>query len=364
MKDDTSWHVQTDLFVSGTRGYHTYRIPALAVSNTGTLLAFCEGRRYSQSDTGEIDLLLRRSFDGGQNWGAQQVIVTRSGYTCGNPCPVVDRNTGIIWLPFTVNPATVDERAIIAGNGTRTVWLTWSDDDGATWATPREITTQVKDPAWTWYATGPGHGIQLRSGRLLIPCDHAAGRHFAPPYPYHSHVAYSDDHGASWQIGGVVEEGTNECAVVETANGAIYINCRNYRRAGRRAYAWSSDGGDSFSSLQFDETLIEPTCQASLARLTDATCHDRARVIFANPASTTRKRLTVRLSYDECKTWSRGRVLHDGPAAYSDLAVLPDLTICCLYERGTEHPYERLTLARFNIAWLEGTTRSVEVGGE
>ena len=345
--------VQADLFVGGTEHYHTYRIPALAVSNAGTLLAFCEGRRHSQSDTGEIDIVLKRSFDGGQSWTDMQVVVSRAGYTCGNPCPVVDRYTGVIWLPFTANPATVNERMVIAGKGKRTVWLTWSDDDGATWAAPREITAQVKKPTWTWYATGPGHGIQLRNGRLLVPCDHAAGLCLAPPFPYHSHVIYSDDHGASWQVGGVVEEGTNECAVVQTTDGAIYINCRNYRATNKRAYAWSKDDGESFSAVRWDDALVEPICQASLARLTDAKRHDRDRVLFANPASTARERLTIRVSYDECHTWSDGRIMHSGPAAYSDLAVLPDLTICCLYECGVEHPYERLTLARFDIAWLE-----------
>jgi sialidase-1 len=116
--------------------------------------------------------------------------------------------------------------------------------------------------------------------------------------------------------------------------------------------AWSSDEGDSFTRFTWDETLVEPICQASLARLSIADLQERNRVLFANPASATRERMTIRLSYDECHTWPVAKVLHAGPSAYSDLAVLPDGAICCLYERGVQHAYETLTLARFDLDWL------------
>lgn len=344
---------QTDLFTSGQGGYHTYRIPALVLSTRGTLLAFCEGRKHSRGDAGEIDLLLKRSFDGGRTWAETQVVVSEAAMTCGNPCPVVDQRTGVIWLPFCKNRADGPETLIAQGQAPRTVWLTQSSDDGLIWAEPVEITAAVKSPGWTWYATGPGHGIQLRTGRLVIPCDHIVGRHFDRyKDPYHSHLIYSDDHGATWHIGGVVEQGTNECAVVETAGGALYINCRNYVGAQRRAYAWSYDQGHTFTAFGWDETLIEPVCQASLARFSTQNQHDKNRVLFANPASTKREKMTLRLSYDECQTWPVSKLLHAGPAAYSDLAIAPDMTICCLYERGQEHPYERLTLARCDLDWL------------
>lgn len=338
---------QVDLFTSGHEGYHTFRIPALAVTTQGTLLAFAEGRKYGRGDAGEIDLVLKRSFDNGVTWQPLQLVVTEVGMTCGNPCPVVDRETGVIWLPFCKNLAAGNEDLITQGKAPRTVWLTASHDNGTTWTEPVEITASVKAPTWTWYATGPTHGIQLHSGRLLIPCDHMVGQYFDRKRdPYHAHVIYSDDHGVSWQIGGIVDGGTNECTVVETVEGAVYINCRNYVGAKRRAVAWSHDHGDSFTDLRWEETLVEPICQASLVRC------DWQRVLFANPASTTREKLTVRLSDDECQSWPVAKVLHPGPAAYCDLAVAPDMTICCLYERGNAHPYERLTLARFNLAWL------------
>lgn len=343
----------TDLFVSGRGGYHTYRIPALAVTPSGVLLAFCEGRLASSRDSGQIDLLLRRSADGGRTWTEAQVVATEPDITCGNPCPIVDRDTGAIWLPFCKNNANGPEHDIIAGKAPRTVWLTHSTDDGATWAAPREITPAVKRPDWTWYATGPCHGIQLRGGRLLAPCNHVAAKNFNLDDSYHSHVIFSDDHGATWQIGGTVPLDTNECCAVETADGGLYLNCRNRRGPRGRVTAWSRDGGTSFSPPVHDDTLIEPVCQASAARLTLAGAQERNRVLFCNPASLERTRLTLRLSYDECRTWPAARVLHAGPSAYSDLAVLPDGTICCLFEQGDRSPYERLVLARFGLGWIE-----------
>lgn len=344
---------QSILFQSDSEGYHTFRIPALAVTINGTLLAFAEGRKAGRGDAGEIDLVLKRSFDNGLTWQPLQLVVTEPAMTCGNPCPVVDRDTGTIWLPFCKNLADGDEDQITAGKAPRTVWLTHSTDDGATWTEPQEITASVKDPSWTWYATGPTHGIQLQSGRLLIPCDHIVGKDFDRKRdPYHSHVIYSDDHGTTWHTGGIVPDGTNECAVVELADGDVYINCRNYVGEKRRRVAWSHDQGNTFVDFRWDETLVEPICQASLVRLSDKQTGDRNRVLFANPASTSRERMTIRLSDDECRSWSSGKVLHAGPAAYSDLAVAADGTICCLYERGDEHPYETLTLARFDLDWL------------
>ena len=104
--------------------------------------------------------------------------------------------------------------------------------------------------------------------------------------------------------------------------------------------------------MAWNETLIEPVCQGSVVRLTNEPCHGKNRVLFCNPASTERERLTVRLSYDECQTWTTGKIVHAGPAAYSDLCIAPDLTICCLYERGDEHAYERITFAQFSLEWL------------
>jgi sialidase-1 len=356
------WFEQQDLFVGGEGGYVRYRIPALAVTTAGTILAFCEARKFTGRDSDQIDLFLRRSFDNGRTFEAVQMVATQEDWVCGNPAPVVDRETGRIWLPFCKNRRDGDETMICEGKAPREVWMTYSDDDGETWAEPWEITGTVKRADWSWYATGPCHGIQLRSGRLVVPCDHMVFENHNRQDPYFSHIIYSDDHGETWQIGGSVDEGTNESTAVETVDGWLYLNCRNKYRlpegGNHRAVGWSNDGGNTFAPILHDAALLEPICQAGVCRFTMAQAHGRNRVLFSNPSSRTRDHLTVRLSYDECRTWPVSRLLHAGPAAYSDLCIAPDMSICCLYERGNEGPYEKISLARFNLAWLtEGEDR-------
>jgi sialidase-1 len=336
---------QTPVYRAGEGGYHTYRIPSLLATGNGTLLAFCEGRKNSSSDTGDIDLLVKRSFDNGKTWTAAKVVADHDEDTIGNPCPVVDRSTGTIWLLLTGNPGAITEKQIMAGEGARTVWLTHSDDDGATWTPLTDITEAAKRPDWTWYATGPGNGIQLENGRLVIPCDHADKGTGAR----HSHVIYSDDHGKTWKTGGSLAENTNECQVAELVDGRLLINMRSYAGKNRRAIAHIRDGGLTWSQVRLDEALVEPVCQASLLRFTTRT---KNRLLFSNPADLVRAKMTVRLSYDEGGSWPVARMLWDGPAAYSSLAVLRDSTIGCLYERGEKSAYETITFAHFNLEWL------------
>jgi sialidase-1 len=338
---------QAPVFTSGKGGYHTYRIPALIVTSRGTLLAFCEGRKHSASDTGAIDLLLRRSTDGGKSWGKVQVVWSDEGNTCGNPCPVVDRDTGVIHLLMTHNLGEDKQSALIAGKakGARTVWVSRSKDDGLSWSKPEEITRSVSKPDWGWYATGPGVGIQTSKGRLVIPCDN----YVRGSKRRQSHVLYSDDGGKSWKLGGVVGPHCNECQVAERADGALVLNMRSYRGTGRRLVSVSKDGGLTWSEPEEDKALIEPVCQASLIRVPGKEGH----FLFSNPASTKREKMTVRLSLDGGKSWPHSRVLHPGPSAYSCLAVLPDGWVACFHERGVKEPYEALYLARFKLDWLK-----------
>lgn len=340
---------QVEVYVAGQDGYHTYRIPAIVRTTKGTLLAFAEGRKHSARDWGDIDVLVKRSADGGRTWSAQITVADFGEDTVGNPAPVVDRRTGTIWLLLTRNPGDVPEKDILPGlaGPTRTVWLTHSRDDGRTWAPPIEITAQVKRPEWSWYATGPVNGIQLRSGRLVIPCDHVVQADLSRRY---SHVIYSDDGGRTWQLGGSAGPDCNESTVVELSDGTLMLNMRSYAGKNRRAVSVSRDGGLTWSPPQLDEQLIEPVCQASLIRVGRRT---PAVLLFSNPASTRRINMTVKLSRDEGKSWSASRTIHEGPSAYSNLVELAGGMIGLLYERGDNSPYERITFARFPLRWLE-----------
>lgn len=333
-----------DVFVSGQDGYHTCRIPAAVVTPKGTVLAFCEGRKKSGSDTGDIDLVLRRSTDGGATWGPLQVVWDDGPNTCGNPCPVVDRETGVVWLVMTHNLGLDHESRIIGGTaqGTRTVWVTHSADEGATWSAPQEITKSAKKPEWTWYASGPGVGIQMKNGRLVIPCDHVE----AVTKRGGSHVIWSADHGATWTLGGSVDGGVNECQVVERRDGSLLLNMRNWGTASHeRAVATSADGGATWSAAGHDAALVEPVCQASLIRQS----WEPSRILFSNPADPKKRiRMTVRRSQDEGATWTVVRELGAGPAAYSCLAIFPDGGAACLYETGAKSPYEKIVFTRIS----------------
>jgi sialidase-1 len=336
--------ITEDLFIADEGGYRSYRIPSLIATRQRNLLAFCEGRKNGTGDTGDIDLMLRRSGDGGHTWSPQKVLFDFSRDVIGNPCPVQDRNTGVIWLLLTSNPGDVTEKQIMAGEdgAVRTVWLSSSKDEGLSWSPPVNITAQTKRRDWGWYATGPGIGIQLSSGRLVIPCDHSR----IEGGIYGSHVIYSDDHGSHWKIGGAVTEGANECQVVQLSDGSLLLNMRMQSGEKKRGLARSTDGGFSWGPLSFDHKLIDPVCQGSLVS-------DGAQLLFSNPASVAkREKLTVRMSSDMGRTWPRELLLAPGPAAYSCLAVLGRQRYACLFETGERGAYERIRFNTFSASDL------------
>lgn len=341
--------IETDVFTAGAEGYHTYRIPALVTTKGGTLLAICEGRKTGRGDHGDVDLVQKRSTDGGQTWGPLELIHEEGGtakVTIGNPCPVVDQDTGVIWLPFNRE----NDR----------VFMLSSSDDGRSWTKPRDITTDVKKTDWNWYATGPGNGIQLKSGkykgRLVIPCDHRVNGNKDDKANWdkagRSHVIYSDDHGQTWKLGGSTDFGMNECAVVELAEGTLMLNSRSYRGKACRGISLSQDGGATWKPTYDDPALVESVCQASLIRYSwPASANaNKGLLIFSNPAVPKgRNHVTVRASEDDGKSWPHSRLICEGSSAYSTLAVLPSGEIGLLYERDD---YKHLTLARFSPTWI------------
>lgn len=336
-----------DVFQKEKDDYACFRIPAIVESTAGTLLAFAEARKNSCSDTGNIDLVVKRSTDGGKNWSELITVWDDGDNVCGNPAPIVDRVTGRIVLVSCWNLGKDHEKEIINGRSqdTRRIYVMHSDDDGLTWSVPKEITSSVKQADWNWYATGPCHGIQLQNkkykNRFVVSANHMK----AGTKAYHSQVIYSDDSGETWKLGGVVAKpGGNESSVVELKNGDLMLNMRNYNReeSKTRSFVISKDGGDTWSDMQYLRDLIEPVCQGSTLNYTKRgkiTTH----ILFSNPASTVkREKMTVKLSKDNGKSWPFSFLVYQGASAYSDMVNLKNGNVGLCYEYGLDNPYERI----------------------
>ena len=360
------------LFEQGEGGYH-FRIPAIVQTPGGALLAFAEGRIGSASDHPDaVHLVSKRSLDRGETWGELRIIGAVEGDYVKNPAPVVDRQTGRVLLLFQRYDQHVTETAIRAGWVSRTpeVWMMGSDDDGETWGPMVELTAQVKLENWLWYATGPCHGIQLtrtgHAGRLVVPANHSR----RPESPAHlaftnsllgAHLIYSDDGGFTGQIGGTDTQGAaginpSETTVVEKTDGRLYVNTRNQHGWGpNRAVALGLDGGATFDGpLTGDAQLIAPVVQGAVSRYSAVDeGHQRNLLLFTAPYDNReRKDMMIWTSPDEGVSWNPSKVLHAGPAAYSDIVVTEDRWIGVLFEAGTDELYERIDFARFGVGWL------------
>jgi sialidase-1 len=339
------------IYKNGEDGYKCFRIPALITTVKGTVLAFAEGRKNGCGDTGDINLLVKRSADGGKTWSPLMVVWDDSTNTCGNPAPVVDQQTGKIVLLSTWNLGRDHEREIIAdtSENTRRVFVLHSLDDGLSWSAAKEITADVKKPNWSWYATGPGRGVQISKGkfknRLVIPANHVT----KVSRKNYSHVIFSDDAGNTWKLGGITrQDSVNESTVAELSNGRLMLNMRNASKKRVRQTAISKNGGKSWSSIKADTTLIEPVCQGNLLQYKYE--GRKEALLFSNPASkTSRTQMTIRVSYDDGKTWASKKLLYAGPTAYSCMTVLPNGNIGCFYEAGLQRPYEGIVYEEIKL---------------
>lgn len=325
------------VFRNGEGGYGVYRIPALLTLPDNRVLAFCEGRP-TMSDAGRIDTVVRISDDGGRTFGDIRVAAHIDGFTAGNPCPVYDPARNRVLLVFTGNAAAAHEKDILRGRAPqRQVFLIYSDDGGETWSTPRDISAMATRPDWTWYATGPCHAVRMRSGRIVVPCNHGLLSMNDEPTVYVGHCIYSDDGGETWRISADIGPHTNENTAAEM-RGSLYVNLRSYAGRHCRASAVSYDGGRTFSAPVLKPELVESVCQGSLLSVTRG---GTERLLFCNPADAySRRNLTLRESFDG-NLWRTVCVITPGDAAYCDLCELPD-GIGVLYETDG---YTRLALA-------------------
>ena len=362
-----------DLFRSGTGGYALYRIPGLIVTSKGTLLAYSEARKSERGDWVPIDIMLRRSTDGGSTWSEPKSIARVAGEHRKNPVALAQNLANPTDVTYN-NPVAIPDRngsvhVIFCLEYMRAFYMR-SNDDGKTFSGPVEITTTFDRfrPEYDWrvIATGPGHGIQLRNGRLLIPIWMSTGTGGHAHRPSVTSTIYSDDHGKSWQRGEIAVPNTeqwvhpNETAAEQLADGQVLLNVRSESKENRRLLVTSPDGATKWSRPRFNDQLLEPVCFGSMARLS---LRPKTRLLFSNPdtlertgspaepgKNRDRKNLTVQLSYDEGGTWPVKKVIEAGWSGYSDLAVSKDGTIYCFFERGSGT--RALTLARFDLDWL------------
>jgi sialidase-1 len=338
--------------------YPETRIPSLIVTQKGTVLAFAEGRE-GRSDGGDIDLVMKRSTDNGKTWSEQTIVWDDADNTCGNPCPVIDQSTGRIILFMTWNHGLEGEDTAIRkeGEDTRRPYMCYSDDDGLTWSEPTDMTESCKVTDWGWYATGPGVAIQMKSekykGRLIIPANHS----YATEDPKHkvaeeewgygAHVLISDDGGETWRISEPIIPGCNESQVVELSDGRLMMNMRSYNGLPCRAVAYSKDGGETWSDVYHSYQLPDERVQASI--LEYGKYRDDRMYLFSNPGNPwDRKYMSIKASFDECRTWSNEKLIYAGESAYSCLTVLPNGNIGLLFEGGKDFRYETVTFVSIN----------------
>ena len=349
------------VFVSGNEGYKSYRIPAIVSLPNGDLLAFCEGRVNNAGDFGHVNIVMKRSTDKGRSWDSLQVVAENGDLQAGNAAPVVDLTDpaypgGRIFLFY--NPGNNQEGEVRKGNGLREVWYKTSTDKGQTWSEAVNITTQVHRPKqpqisaaynfsedWRSYANTPGHAMQFQNGkykgRIFVAANHSAGPPQKQFNDYAAHGFYSDDHGKTFHLGATVNTpGSNESMATELSGDKLMMNSRNQKGDVRaRIVSISSDGGATWDTSYVDQTLIDPVNQGSI--LTIGKKHGKNIIAFCNAADTKRRdNLTLRISYDDGKTWAKSIVIDksaDGSkgdfTAYSDLVKLGKKKIGVLYER-------------------------------
>ena len=359
---EVSAQTKVPVFESGQEGHKSYRIPAIVALPNGDLLAIAEGRVQNSGDFGDINVVMKRSSDKGKTWSGLITLVDNDSLQAGNPAPVVDRMdpefpNGRIFLFF--NTGNNHEGEVRKGKGLREVWYITSSDNGTTWTDPINITLLVHRPKqphihpsydfaedWRSYANTPGHALQFTSGkyrgRIFVPANHSAGEPQEHFHDYAAHGYYTDDHGKTFNLGQSVNiVSSNESTATDLADGTLMMNIRNQSGDKRaRIVALSKTGGTSWDTVYFDMNLPDPVNEGSI--LTVGKKNGKNILAFCNAADTSnRDNLTLRISYDEGKSWKENIVIDKAPpgkevnnSGYSDIVSVGNDEIGILYEQG------------------------------
>jgi sialidase-1 len=356
--------IHTDVFRSGTEGYHSFRIPAIVRAPDGALIAFAEGRKENRTDPGggDIDLVSKRSTDQGATWSPLAVIDDPGEkWAASNPTPVTDRDRKRVWIFYNRwEPGIGTERAR-PGTSNNQTWVRYSDDNGRSWSAARDLTRSARDyDHWGAMFLGPGGAIQTRSGRLVIPCAAKFDEYsiWASVGGFHgalnvmrAYLLYSDDHGETWRRGAMLQAFTNENQAVELSSGVVMMDARQ-GNGDHRWIATSEDGGQTWSRPRPGQTVTQVA--AAIERYTSKRAgDDRDRIVWTGVRGPGRGNLVIRVSYDEGQTFLNERQIYGGPAAYSDLTILPNQIVGILWERGETDGYQFITFTRCNREFLE-----------
>ena len=350
------------------------RIPSIVVSKNGNLLAFADRRKGSNKDWGhDTDIVLRRSIDGGITWLPTQTIMTQEGINFHGGPALADLHTGRMFKFFRKRPASFKDRVsfYFALFHETATWKEWgmgsyvicSDDDGVTWSKPSRLEVEHSNEDEIVNVGNGNHGIQLNDGTLVIQGYRLSTKASSGKTGNltHSVLLLSQDHGITWSRGAEwpAKYAPMEYVLIDAEENGFYINQRTQDPQRKILRLQSIKETDQTPHL--DPALPEPTCHAGLIRLSSSSNDDRSRILFVNPGianfrggfnPTTRRQLTIRLSYDEAKTWPVSKVLEEGKAGYSDLAMLENGTIFCLYEEGKARFDENIAVAQFNLEWV------------
>jgi len=347
---------------------HTFRIPAMATTNKGTLLAVYDMRYKSRRDLqGHMDIGLSRSTDGGETWVWPVPIMDMKNFGglpegqngCSDPNILVDRKTGEIFVSAVWThgkPNTHQWRGKGSEPGQSILkssqfMIVRSSDDGLTWSEPENWTKRLKDPQWHLFAPAPGNGITLWDGTLVMPTQ---GRD-KTGLPF-SNLMWSKDHGKNWTVSNHARDNTTECSVVELSDRSLMLNMRDNRNrsdkseSNGRAVSVTKDMGKSWTVHRSDHGVLpEPVCMASLI---SHDLVDGGRVLFfSNPNSKHRReKMTVRMSLDQGKTWPKSILLDQKGGAYSSLSMVNDRTLGILYESSVaDMVFQKIKLSEFGL---------------